>query len=379
MLHTRCPHCNVIVRADLAQRGRLVVCPSCSRKFTCEALPWWQMVFRKRAKRGAAKTSERKERAKVRPRARTTRASGPYERVDESILAEIAAQRRSRAPVVVLLCLIVVLVAVAIVVFTFPIGPVPRPARSAAPLPEGTPIPPLAEPPPAPAPPEGAIFAAPDYAYHLERTVEAAGYTPRKGAKWTGREAYCFGIRELPRVYFAAFPEGDRVIAWAVVAPAAPEQERELPPQERGCILKVFGKWLTGPEGDDFASWMKDKLPACLEAAAAGKDLAAERRFGQYVLRAETCEHPTRGRAARVELARAYRPASEIEGFAPLRDWSEMRAGVTLEEVEAFAGPGERVSTSGSGEWMVERFVWPGNREVIFRNGRAISWKPPLE
>ena len=41
MIHTRCPECNKVLKADYKQRGRLGRCPFCGTKFTIEAVGWW--------------------------------------------------------------------------------------------------------------------------------------------------------------------------------------------------------------------------------------------------------------------------------------------------------------------------------------------------
>jgi len=379
MVHTRCPHCNSVIRADLGQRGRLVVCPSCERKFTCEALPWWETFFRRTAKHEGRKA--KKAHAEPYRPVRSGHAPRPYERVDESVLQEIAAQRRSRLPALVVAGALLLICGIVLVLWTFPLSTRPKdvtPPPDAGQPPVGT-GPETSEQKPVPRQTEEAIFAAPDYAYPIEAAVRTAGYTPRKGAKWPGREAYYFNVREHPRVAFAAFPAGGRVLLWAMIAPAVPEPEGEEPVLERNCILNVLRRWLLDTQRDELAAWLGERIEGCLRAAAARGNFVAERRFGEYVLRVETFEHPTQQAGARVELARAYRPIAEVEGTAPIAAWSDMRTGATLEEVERFAGHGDRVSSSGSGEWMVERFVWPGNAEVIFRNGRAITWKAPSE
>ena len=404
MITIRCSSCGKRLKAEYGQRGRLVRCPVCGRKFTAEAVGWWERVLHDRRGNSEQAASDEAGRKAKQKRAKGVRR--PYQHINLADLEGLPGPHRTARLLMILGVVVVVLGVIAIGAWVFSRGepsgkeragsgpwrrpkpvataragggrkPERRPAGDTPPE-ETTQKPAEVEMPPLPVSRSlrEPVDMVPDYAYELDAHIRVAGYRPRKGFVWANADGYCCRLVSHPHVYFSAYPQTHRILCAAFAAYEETASKRATEQAVEQDILSGVLKRFVGREEQPlFVSWLQLVQRECARAYDAGRAFARECRFRDKVIRVEmaTCEE--RGRGIRVEVARDYRPSTAVAGQPAVRTWKGMRRGVTLSEVETFAGPGKRSAASGSGEWLTETYVWPGDAQVTFRNGRAIEWK----
>jgi len=389
MIHTRCPHCEMVVQADYSQRGRVVRCPGCGQKFPCEALPWWKTVLSSGSAKPREEKAEGKHRHEARP-GRSARVLRPYERVDESVLEKIPEHHHFPHLLAVGVTVIVIVIGIATVLLlrsaSKPASPetLPmRPPASGAPgaaspavatdAPKTAPAAPGAGPTPAPETPEGP--RTPAYAQAMLDGLRQSGYREEKGAACG--DAFYWSVAERPGVFVGCYPPQSRIICRGfLVCDKLPQDPTALEACHK-AVSDALARFIADRSGPEFLAWLQRAQIAGRTASQEKRSFVRERRFGDCVVRVETAAHPDLGAGVSVELARNYKPSTEIASLPPIGAWADMRAGATRAEVLAFAGAGKLLLCEGAGEFSLERYIWPGNGDVLLHNGRVVWWKPP--
>jgi len=395
MITTRCPECGEYLKADYRQRARTCRCPFCGAKFVVEALGWWESMGRGQ-RTAQAEVGQVEERRDLHIR-RRARAKSPFEPVDLPEALDLGGEGLSR--VTFIGCALGLLLCLAGVAWWLaaperareppkPIRVRPRlapprpPVRATVPEKEApSPLGEEAPLPTAPGPVSRTPIPLPPYAYELAAVIRMAGYEPTAGFRMPEGRGYACGVTGHPSVYFLAHAPNRRVIyegflAWPSESEAtAPADLR----REWTILTRVIGGFLPVDLRDRFSLWARSAFQMGLRLRDSDRAFAREARFGDKVVRCENAPHHLLGEGMSIELAKDYKPSTEIADLPSVRTWDQMRRGVTLTEVEAFAGKGELESHRGVGERAMETYAWPDGHRVTFRNGRAISWSEPAK
>ncbi len=401
MITTRCPECKEYLKADYRQRAHICRCPFCGAKFVAEALGWWEAVSRSARLPHATvrRTAERPER-RIR---RRQGVKSPFEPVQLPEALELPSPRTGR--LILLGCVLGVTLCVAGFVWWLaslqtPSGPVPVKLRRTAPDvlpavakpgPEGAQPKPGPEAPSPATPPGPAVpkpgpdivtrtsMPLPPYAYELSTVIRMAGYEPTRGFRMPEGQGYACALTGHPSLHFMAYVSHHRAICegfflWPTESASSGVGAIR---DEWDALAKVLGGFLPSDLRDRFMRWVKSALQMGFRVKENDGRFAREARFGDNVIRCENAPSHFLGNGMSVELARDYKPSTEIDDLPPVRNWAGMRKGVTLSEIEAFAGKGELQERFGAEERAVETHAWPDGHRVTLRNGRAATWVLP--
>lgn len=401
MFHTRCTECGEVLKAERNQRGMKVRCPHCGRKFRAKALGWWDKVTHEGAAKAEAVRKQTPSR-KIKPGAGVHR---PYERVDESVLEEIPTHHTSGAMIV---AAVLILFAVGMTIAWLatrgdePAEPpvTRRPADQTGEAADTTPGPDVAtnagdEPDPEPEPAEmlpdtttgggrsGLLLGdttktgLPEQAYEMDIHLRSAGYRMTRGEIALDGIRYFCGVAGHPDIAVVAFPHEHRIVCRLTILHRG-EEDPDVARfnAEKEVVCQIMQVYIEDDRQAMFRQWFSSALAVAADACEEDEPYFAECSFRDRVVCVEATRVDWRN-GVRVELARSFRPSTEVAGLQPLRGWEELREGVTLPEIRQFAGKAERVSVSGAGEWKRETYVWPDGGRVTFRNGRAVKWQVP--
>ena len=401
MFHTRCTECGEVLKADRNQRGMKVRCPHCGKKFRARALGWWDKVTHEGASKAEA-VKHAPPRKKIRHGAGVHR---PYEKIDESVLEEIPTHHTSGVTIVAaILILIVVGMTIAWLATR---GEQPQESaagRQPADQPEEVmdtasvgdlPTEADVEPPPEPEPTDilpdtttggggsglrlgdTTKTGLPEQAYEMDIHMRSAGYRMTRGEIALDGIRYFCGVAGYPDIAVVAFPHKNRIICRLTILHRGlenPDVARFDAEKEVLCdVMKVY---IEADRQAMFRQWFSSAMAAAANACEEDEPYFVECSFRDRVVCVEATRVDWRN-GVRVELARSFRPSTEVAGLQPVRSWEDIREGVTLSEIQQFAGHAERVSVSGAGEWKRETYVWPDGGRVTFQNGRAVKWRAP--
>jgi hypothetical protein len=391
MISTRCPECGKKLKAEHGQRGRRVECPGCHEKFTAGPVGWWDKVLHGDAE-GARKPVDKKHAKRV----ALQKGKGvlrPYERIDESVIADIP--HHVHPPLLLIIGIIMFIIAVALGIWLLSRGgqpedgtpsnaanlaakqPVKKPDKKAAPEPEPEVVLPEVIVPSSELT-RYPVATAPAYAKALIGQIRATGLHPGGGFTWYRGKNYCFDVGEPPGLYIASYPDYHRVFFQIFIAcKESGVDKAEALEDHRNTIGDVVELFASPGDISHVRQWLSSKLLYAGSAFDAGRDYMQERRFGARVLRIEIAELGPLGKGILTEVASEYKPLSESGDIARVRRWADLRNDLTLQEVTAFAGSGRLESRTGRGEWVCEVYVWANGGRVTFRNGRAHRWQMP--
>ena len=229
-------------------------------------------------------------------------------------------------------------------------------------------------------PPVRRALLIPDFALEMDARIRMAGYRAQKGFSWSQSGGYCAALEGMPSVYFVAYPEKSRVVCQGFYAWKRHGERSGPDALERlDVIARILRYFLDDGHEIMLKPWLESSQEECLASLGGMERYVRERRFGTRVVRVECVTHNKLDCGVLVEVARDYKPSCEIDDQPTVRSWSDMRVGMTLAEVVAFAGNGKLETQVGSGEWGVSTYVWPGKSQVVFRNGRAVDWRSPSD
>lgn len=396
MIHTQCPNCQKLVQADFRLRGELGRCPFCGKKFIIQAAPWWAGLFAKKEKAVASAAKRSDDRRKVDPRSRLKHiARRPYGRVD--VPDEFLESPKGHSKALVISIVVVCVIGVGLLlVWLLAAQPengstgttVSDASRRTQPKPgpgEKPPEEPV-EPDEPVEPEEGTeptesthiIYAKmPAYAYKIDNHIRSTHYK-KKGGFHPGRtDRYCFVLAGHPHVYAIAHQADRRVIGdgfylWPSEKEPLTRAEEE---KEWRVLGKILGGFLRSDEMKPLDRWLRKTLRRAVRSTKeAPQPFMSERLFGDKVVRCENVSPRFLGRGTIIEIAHDYKPSTAIADQPPLKSWQEMRQGVTLTEVSAFAGKGQLEDSRPKAHGSVDTYVWPDGGSVTFDNGRAVKW-----
>ncbi len=135
----------------------------------------------------------------------------------------------------------------------------------------------------------------------------------------------------------------------------------------------ILSRFLPAMERANYRKWIAASLHTVAKDPVGSDGFVSERAFDGVVVRAQYFIADSR--MTLITVARAYAPWHELkDGRKPPKRWRDLRKGMTLPEIEAFAGRGTCKLRMGSGENLTERYDFRGGRGVFFTNGRADSW-----
>jgi len=231
----------------------------------------------------------------------------------------------------------------------------------------------------APAPLPAAVLADTDIpgAWDCIHELRARGLTVSSGGESDDGSVYI--IQVAGRVLVFVWPDDHRIhrAAWFVWTCEDPDD------LVRAAVVwrefqAVMSSTLAGDDQSAYVEWVTAQTWEALTLLSRAPTVVEERRFGDCVVRLENARSEFTGWTTVCEIARAYKPWHEIAAQPAPASWRDMRKGLTLEEVESFAGPGRCKSVIGEtvqydfGDGMATGWV-------NFANGRADAWYTPWQ
>ncbi|MCK4283741.1 MAG: hypothetical protein KAX44_05440 [Candidatus Brocadiae bacterium] len=137
----------------------------------------------------------------------------------------------------------------------------------------------------------------------------------------------------------------------------------------------ILASYIEPSHQAEFMGWLQEGFESFELTKVTGLR-SQERWFGSRALRVEHRYSEFLGYTISVELNDRFPPLHDLNGGETAKSWADMRLGLTLEEVEAFAGPGRLQSSMGESRQyhFGEGYAlgW-----VTFINGRAETWMAP--
>ena len=270
MIHARCPKCEVILQVDYTQRGKSVRCPQCQTTFLAESATLSRVEKKQRAKKHPRKKPQEKKLA---------RPLTPYEKVDESVIAQIPFHHRFRSVCLVLCGMVVIGVAV------FFGGRLISQSNQTS----------------VPADP-----SLPSYAQRLHECISAAGYFAEQGAVDKQAQYYHCRLQGGLPIHLYAFADGVGVVSTGFYACGRLRRQGEMEHEKaRKVLCEIMGEYLAESEMGAFSQWARTTFSECWRALGESKDFAREERFGDMVVRLNHCESYDLGAGVAVSVMRA--------------------------------------------------------------------------
>ena len=206
----------------------------------------------------------------------------------------------------------------------------------------------------------------------LMHKLRAAGLRILSGRH--GVDGTFYVVNAAARATFVIHAPGNRIIvAVGFMWISKDEDELRAAMATWDSVNEVLASYLAAGYVVPYSHWVNKEIAAAATALNTLSAVAAERRFGKHVVRVDNIGLFGLGWSTCVEIGRAYRPWHEIMEKPAAQGWGDMCEGLTLAEVEAFAGPGTLKHKIGD-TWQ---YAFANGAWVSFENGRAANWMTP--
>ncbi len=213
-------------------------------------------------------------------------------------------------------------------------------------------------------------------AHDLQMRLEQRGLAIVSGADGFNGEFYVFAVGERAVLTVRGTDERVPVSLFFFWASEDPQEfvDAVLLWQQ---VHVVLGSYLPGATRVEYTEWAVQHAIEAPDKLRRATRIVNERAFNGRVIRMESSSNRLMGWTSIVELANCYKPWHLIAEAEPVTSWAQMRRGLTLEEVEAFAGAGRPRMMMGDFAQYTFKGTEYGEASVSFDNGRAASWIAP--